>query len=143
MILEHRADMKRLLETTRTIAVVGLSPKEDRASNFVSRYLQREGYRVIPVNPVYEGQLLLGEHCYGSLAQVPEPIDLVDIFQRSENVPPTVEQAITCHAKAIWMQKGIEHREAATAACTAGLAVVMDRCLMVEHAAIFNRQPIH
>lgn len=92
MILEHRADMKRLLETTRTIAVVGLSPKEDRASNFVSRYLQREGYRVIPVNPVYEGQLLLGEHCYGSLAQVPEPIDLVDIFQRSENVPPRLNR---------------------------------------------------
>ena len=122
---------KALLETARTIAMVGLSPKEQRPSNMVARYLIREGFTVIPVNP---GQTeILGRKCYSSLLDIPEKIDIVNIFRRSEAVPPIVQDAIALGARAIWMQEGISHREAAAEATQAGLVVVMDRCIKVDH----------
>lgn len=120
-----------LLRSSRTIAVVGLSDKKSRPSYGVARYMQSAGYRIIPVNP--EVEEVLGEKCYPNLESVPEPIDIVDIFRRSEFVPPIVEAAIRVGAKAIWMQEGVIHELAAERARAAGLAVVMDRCLLKEH----------
>jgi predicted CoA-binding protein len=120
-----------VLRTARTIAVVGLSNKRWRASYGVSEYMQRAGYRIIPVNP--EVSEVLGEKCYPDLESVPEPIDIVNIFRRSELVPPIVESAIRVGAKAVWMQEGVIHEQAAARAKAAGLAVIMDRCLLKEH----------
>jgi predicted CoA-binding protein len=134
---EMLTDMKEistLLKNCRTIAVVGLSPKENRPSNQVARYLQDVGYRIIPVNP---GQKeILGETCYPSLLDIPEPVDVVDIFRRSEEVLPVVEQAVKIKAKAVWMQQGIINEEAARLARSNGLAVVMDRCMKIDHASL-------
>ena len=116
---------------TKTIAVVGLSKRQDRAGHYVPAYLQQAGYRIIPVNPTLTEAL--GEKAYPDLLSVPEPVDLVLIFQRSENVPPFVEQAITIGARAVWMQEGIVNQAAAETAHQAGLQVVMDACMMVEH----------
>jgi predicted CoA-binding protein len=116
---------------SKTIAVVGLSSSPYRAGYYVPAYLQQQGYRIIPVNPHLSESL--GEKAYPELAAVPEPIDLVLIFQRSENVPPFVEQAIAVGARAVWMQLGIRHNEAARAAEAAGLDVVQDACMMVDH----------
>lgn len=124
-------DIAHILSTCRRIAVVGMSPRPDRASNGVSRYMMRSGYEIIPVNPMETE--VLGLTCYPDLASVPGEIDLVNIFRRSEDVPPVVEDAIARGAKAIWMQLGIVNEAAADRARAAGLAVVMDRCLMVEH----------
>jgi predicted CoA-binding protein len=120
-----------LLRASRVIAVVGLSSKKFRASYGVAEYMQREGYRVIPVNP-HETKVL-GEPAYARLEDVPEHIDIVDIFRRSEFVAPLVESAIKVGASAIWMQEGVEDEEAARKATKAGLAVVMDRCILKEH----------
>jgi hypothetical protein len=120
-----------VLRSARTIAVVGLSDKKSRPSYGVARYMQSAGYRIIPVNP--EVEEVLGEKCYPNLESVPETIDIVDIFRRSEFVPPVVEAAIRVRAKAIWMQAGVIHEQAAERARAAGLAVVMDRCLLKEH----------
>jgi predicted CoA-binding protein len=115
------------------IAVVGLSPKPERPSYGVARYLQRAGFRVIPVNP---GQTeVLGEKCYATLREVQEPIDIVDIFRQSEHVPPIVEEAIAVGARVVWMQEGVVHEEAARRATEAGLLVVMDCCIATLHAA--------
>ncbi|MGA2040774.1 MAG: CoA-binding protein [Bryobacteraceae bacterium] len=120
-----------ILGSARTIAVVGLSAKRSRPSHGVAEYLQRAGYRVIPVNPnVTE---VLGEKSYASLDDVPGPVDIVDIFRRPEHVPAIVEAAIRKGAKAIWMQEGVVHEDAARRAESAGLAVVMDRCILKEH----------
>lgn len=121
----------KILKEARTIAVVGLSDKPERASYRVSSYMQRQGFRIIPVNPTIQSSL--GETAYPDLASVPEKIDLVDIFRRSEEVPPIVDQAIQLGARAVWMQEGIVNEEAAAKAAAAGLDVVMDRCIMVEH----------
>lgn len=121
----------KILKEARTIAVVGLSDKPERASYRVSSYMQRQGFRIIPVNPTIQSSL--GETAYPDLASVPEKIDLVDIFRRSEDVPPIVDQAIQLGARAVWMQEGIVNEEAAAKAAAAGLDVVMDRCIMVEH----------
>lgn len=121
----------KILKEARTIAVVGLSDKPERASYRVSSYMQRQGFRIIPVNPTIQSSL--GETAYPDLASVPEKIDLVDIFRRSEEVPPIVDQAIQVGARAVWMQEGIVNEEAAAKAAAAGLDVVMDRCIMVEH----------
>ncbi len=115
----------------KTIAVVGCSPKEERASHAVADYLQSVGYRVIPVNPGFAE--ILGEKCYPNLLQIPEKVDVVDIFRRPEHVYPIVQDAIKIKAKAVWMQDGIEHPLAALAALKAGLKVVMNDCLMREH----------
>lgn len=120
-----------LLRKARTIAVVGLSNKSYRPSYGVSSYMQDAGYRIIPVNP--EESEVLGEKSYARLEDVPERIDIVDIFRRPEHVPDIVESAIRVGAGAIWMQEGVVHEEAAEKARQAGLAVVMDRCILKEH----------
>jgi predicted CoA-binding protein len=122
-----------LLTKTKTIAVVGLSSNPARPSHYVASYLEQHGYRIVPVNPKYTE--VLGEICYPSLRQIPDghKIDLVNIFRRSDAVPPIVEEAIRIGAKGIWMQEGVVHSAAAERARQAGLWVVMDRCLMVEH----------
>jgi uncharacterized protein len=126
--------MKRnweILQSVRTIAVVGLSGKRYRPSYGVAEYLQRAGYRIIPVNP--QEISVLGEACYPDLDSVPEEIDVVDIFRRSEFVPEIVEAAIRKGAKVVWMQEGVVHEEAARRAREAGLTVVMDRCILKDH----------
>jgi predicted CoA-binding protein len=126
--------MKRIseiLHSAHTIAVVGLSGKRYRPSYGVAEYLKRAGYRVIPVNP--EETEVLGEKCYPDLDSVPDAIDVVDIFRRSEFVPDIVEAAIRKGAKAIWMQEGVVHEEAAHRAEAAGIAVAMDRCILKDH----------
>ena len=120
-----------LLRTTRTIAVVGLSGKKYRPSYGVSEYMQRAGYRIIPVNPC-EAEVL-GEKSYPSLSEVVETIDIVDIFRRPEFVPEIVEQAIRAGARAVWMQEGVVHQAAAERARAAGLIVIMDRCILKDH----------
>ena len=127
------AQMKTMLANAKTIAVVGLSDKPDRASYGVAQYLQRVGYKIIPVNPQLKGPVL-GEQPVASLHDITEPIDIVDIFRRSEDVPPVVVDAIAVGAKAVWLQLGIVNEEAAAAAKAAGLDVVQDKCLKVEHA---------
>ena len=125
----------KILISTRTIAVVGMSSKPHRAGYYVPAYLQEQGYRIIPVNP-FLYKPVLNEEPYAELSEVPEPVDLVLIFQRSENIPPFVDQAIKIGAKAVWMQLGIAHQEAADKARAAGLDVVMDACMLVEHKLI-------
>jgi len=125
------AQIRELLKTARVIAVVGLSNRKHRPSYSVSEYMQRAGYRIIPVNP--NETSVLGEKAYASLEDVPGEIDIVDIFRRSEFVPEIVEQAIRVGAKSIWMQEGVVHEQAAARALAAGLTVVMDRCILKEH----------
>lgn len=129
--LSGMANIGELLRSSHTIAVVGLSSKRYRPSYGVAEYLQRAGYRIIPVNPCEEA--VLGEKAYTELAQVPDKIDIVDIFRRSEFVPEIVETAIRLGARAIWMQEGVIHEEAAARARAAGLEVVMDHCILKEH----------
>jgi len=123
--------MGDILEKARTIAVVGLSSRRYRPSYGVSEYMQRSGYRIIPVNP-FETEVL-GEKAYPDLDSVPEKVDIVDIFRRSEFVPEIVDAAIRIGAKAVWMQEGVDHADAAEKARAAGLLVVMDRCILKEH----------
>lgn len=126
--------MKRVFEilhSARTIAVVGLSGKRYRPSYGVAEYLQRAGFRIIPVNP--EETEVLGEKAYPDLDSIPEAVDVVDVFRRAEFVPPIVEAAIRKGAKMVWMQEGVIHEEAAKRAEEAGLAVVMDRCILKDH----------
>lgn len=132
MQLTSLTNIRELLKNSKTIAVVGLSPKKDRPSFMVAEYLIRAGYTMIPVNP---GQIeILGQTCYPSLSAIPVAVDIVDIFRRSEDIPPVVAEAIRIGAKAVWMQLGILNEEAAATARAAGLTVVMDKCLKVEHA---------
>ncbi|MFQ3594089.1 MAG: CoA-binding protein [Gemmataceae bacterium] len=125
-------EIRDLLLRSKVIAVVGLSEKPDRPSYGVAAYMQQAGYRIIPVNPQASGPIL-GEKVYASLKDIPEPIDLVDIFRRPDAVPEIVQEAIAIGAKAVWMQEGIVHNAAADQARAAGLHVVMDRCLLKEH----------
>ena len=127
-------DVQRILETTKSIAVVGLSDKPDRDSYQVAAYLQRQGYRIIPVNPRMTE--VLGEKAYPSLRDIPAPVDVVQIFRRSEDVPPIVEDAIAAGAKVVWMQSGIVNEEAAARAEAAGLKVVMDACMRATHRTL-------
>ncbi|MGA7235240.1 MAG: CoA-binding protein [Bryobacteraceae bacterium] len=120
-----------ILQSARVIAVVGLSSKRYRPSYGVTEYMQRAGYRIVPVNP--QETEVLGEKCYPDLDAVPEAIDIVDIFRRSEYVPDIVEAAIRKGAKTIWMQEDVVHEDAARRATEAGLDVVMDRCILKEH----------
>ena len=122
---------EKILNSSHTIAIVGLSSKSDRPSYVVASYLKEQGYRIIPVNPT-EKQVL-GEHCYPDVASIPGPVDVVDIFRRSEEVPAIVEEAITIGAKAVWMQEGVINEEAAARATEAGLLVVMDNCMRKKH----------
>ena len=123
--------ISEILHSARTIAVVGLSGKRFRPSFGVAEYMKKAGYRIIPVNPQLSE--VLGEKCYPDLDSVPEPIDIVDIFRRAEFVPDIVEAAIRKGAKAIWMQEGVVHEDAARKAEEAGITVVMDRCILKDH----------
>ena len=128
--------IKEILETYKTIAVVGLSSQTWRASYSVSRYMQNAGYTIIPVNP--NETEVLGEKAYASLDEVPEPFDIVDIFRRPEYVPDVVEAAIRRNARIIWMQVGVVNEAAAARARAAGLEVVMDRCILQDHMALLK-----
>jgi len=130
--------IRDLLSSAKVIAVVGLSSKRSRASFGVSRYMQDAGYRIIPVNP--NESEVLGEKVYADLDAIPKDvkIDIVNIFRRSEEVPEVVEVAIRLGAPAIWMQEGVMHDEAAAAARTAGIFVVMDRCLLKDHQRLMR-----
>jgi uncharacterized protein len=124
-------EIKTLLETAKTIAVVGLSSSPLRPSYGVAAYMQTHGYRIIPVNPTIKGAL--GEKAYATLSEVPERIDIVDVFRRSEFVPEVVDEAIRLQVPAIWLQEGVIHEGAAEKARAAGIQVVMDRCILKEH----------
>lgn len=123
--------MDEILRNSRTIAVVGLSNRRFRPSYGVAEYMKRAGYRIIPVNP--NESTIMGETCYPDLESIPESVDIVDVFRRSEYLPEIVEAAIRKGAKAIWMQEGVYHEEAARKAEAAGIAVVMDRCILKDH----------
>ena len=131
-------EIKETLSNSKTVAVVGISPREDRPSYVVASYLKSKGYRIIPVRP--DGEEILGEKVYHQLMEIPEEIevDVVDIFRRSEDVPPIVEEAIRRGAKVIWMQEGVIHPEAGAKAEKAGLKVVMDRCMKKEYERLFS-----
>ncbi len=133
-LLTADGEIRELLKTSRTIAVVGLSDNPSRASNRVSRYMKREGYTIIPVNPGINEAL--GARAYPDLKSVPGPVDIVNIFRRPEFIPDIVDAAIAVKAKAVWMQLGIILDEAARRASDAGLQVVMDQCIMVEHSRL-------
>jgi uncharacterized protein len=128
---------ENLLRNARTIAVVGLSNRRSRPSYGVSEYMQSKGYRIIPVNP--NETEILGEKVWASLEEIPERVDIVDIFRRPECVPEIVDSAIRIGAKGIWMQEGVVHDEAAGKARAAGLEVVMDRCILKEHRKMLAR----
>jgi len=132
MPLTRDEDIRDLLANARTIAMVGASDRPGRPSNRVMHFLQDQGYRVIPVNPQITGEHIHGEYVWRDLAQIGEPIDIVDIFRRSEFAGQAVDQAIAAGAKAIWMQLGVIDDEAAARAEAAGLQVVMDRCPAIE-----------
>jgi predicted CoA-binding protein len=128
---------ENLLRNAKTIAVVGLSSRRSRPSYGVSEYMQSNGYRIIPVNP--NESEILGEKSWASLEEIPEHIDIVDIFRRPECVPEIVDSAIRIGAKGVWMQEGVVHDEAAGKARAAGLEVVMDRCILKEHRRMIAR----
>lgn len=128
-----RDQIGELLARTKTIAVVGLSSNPMRPSFGVSQYMQRKGYRIIPVNP--NESTVLGEKAYGTLSDIPDQIDLVDVFRRPEFVPALVDEAIGLKVPALWLQEGVVHEAAARKAREAGMAVVMDRCILKEHRA--------
>ena len=132
MPLTESNDIAEILQSVRTIAMVGASDRPDRPSNGVMKFLQDHGYRVIPVNPMITGEHIHGEYVWRELSQIGEPIDMVDIFRRSSEVGPIVDQAIAIGAKAIWMQLGVIDDEAAARAEAAGLKVVMDHCPKIE-----------
>ena len=129
--------IQRLLHSARTIAVVGLSGNELRASNFVGYYLKRHGYRVIPVNP--RETEILGQKCYASLLDLPEPVDIVNVFRAPDALPPIARDAVAIRAGALWCQFGVINLEAAKIAEDGGVTVIMDRCIKVEHARYAGR----
>jgi len=135
-IVDDIAGLRRILTRSRTLAVVGLSASWFRPSNFAAKYMLDHGYRVIPVNPRY-GEVL-GQRCYPDLAAVPEPVDIVDGFRRAAEMPQLAREAVAIGARVLWMQLGIRNEEAARIAGDAGLEVVMDRCVKIEHARIMG-----
>lgn len=128
--------LRRILSECRIIAVVGLSADWFRPSYFAAKYMMEHGYRVIPVNPRHRE--ILGQRCWGSLQEVPEKIDLVDVFRRSADVMPVAEAAIAVGARVLWQQLGVRNEAAAARARAAGLESVMDRCVKIEHARLFG-----
>ena len=138
--MEHEsysdAYLRGILNGVRTIAMVGASEHWNRPSFFAMKYLQDKGYRVIPVNPQAKGEAILGEKVYADLAEIPDKIDMVDIFRRAQAVPAIVDEAIEKGAKVVWMQLGVRHDEAAAKAEAAGLKVVMNRCPKIEYSRL-------
>ena len=134
--MEHTNTLRRILKDNRVIAVVGLSAEWHRPSYFAAKYLQEHGYRVIPVNPKYES--VLGEKCYKSLREIPERVDIVDVFRKTRDVMPIAEEAIAIGAKVLWQQLGVRNEEAAAKARAAGLETVLDRCVKIEHGRLFG-----
>jgi uncharacterized protein len=130
------ADILALLKRTKIIAVVGLSPKPGRPSFAVAQAMQRFGFRIVPVRPAVDS--VLGEKAYASLADIPFPVDLVDVFRAAEHIPGVVDECLAINAPAIWIQEGIVHDEAAETARAAGLTVVMDRCLYKDYLALMG-----
>ncbi len=130
------ATLRRILRDCRTIAVIGLSAEWHRPSYFVAKYLQQHGYRIIPVNPRYAE--VLGERCYPSLSDIPQPVDMVDVFRRTEDVLPIAEQAVAIGARCLWQQIGVKNLAAAERVRAAGLDTVLDRCVKIEHARLFG-----
>ncbi|MGZ8318930.1 MAG: CoA-binding protein [Telluria sp.] len=135
--------IKEILRDSKTVAVVGMSNKPERDSFIVGKYLQAHGYRVVPVNPSYAGSEILGEKVYSSLTEAADAlassgrqIDIVDCFRKSEDIPPVAREAIAVRAPSLWMQLGVENQAAADMASAAGLDVVMDRCIKIDHAAL-------
>ena len=128
--------IRKILTEHKVLAVVGLSANESRPSFFAAKYMQDHGYRIIPVNPRYEE--ILGERCYPDLKSIPDPVDIVDLFQRPERVMPFVQSAIDIKAKVLWMQLGVVNHDAVAVAAKAGLEVVMDRCVKIEYARMFG-----
>ena len=135
-MLTKDEELKKLLTETKTIAVVGASPKPWRDSGAIAEFLNKKGYKVFPVNPQY--QEVLGMKCYPDLKSIPEKIDMVDIFRNPDDVEPVIDEAIAVGAKSIWMQLGVVNENAALKAEGAGLSVVMDRCIAVEHRALMR-----
>jgi predicted CoA-binding protein len=130
------ATLRRILGQYKVLAVVGLSADWYRPSYFAAKYMLEHGYRVIPVNPKYPE--ILGQRCYRSLQDIPEPVQIVDVFRKSGDVPPIAEAAIAIGAKVLWQQLGVRNEEAAAKARAAGLETVMDRCVKIEHARLFG-----
>jgi uncharacterized protein len=128
--------LRRILRDFRTVAVVGLSANWYRPSYFAAKYLQEHGYRIIPVNPAYDS--VLGEKCYKSLRDIPEKVDIVDCFRKSEEIPALADEAIAIGAKVLWMQLGVTSEEARNKALAAGLEVIEDRCMKIEHGRFFG-----
>jgi uncharacterized protein len=134
--MDDISTLRRILKTSRTIAVVGLSAHWWRPSYFAAKYMQEHGYRIIPVNPQYNE--VLGEKCYASVKDIPERVDMVDCFRRRDEIPALANDAIAIGAKVLWMQLGIEHAAARALAESAGLDVVENRCVKIEHARLFG-----
>lgn len=134
------AHLRDVLSHTKTIAVVGVSMNEVRPSFYVARYLGLKGYKVIPVNPVHAGKTLLGQTVRATLSEITEPVDMVDIFRRSEHVPPILDEALDAFPdlKTIWMQIGVEHADAAEKARGRGVTVIMNRCPKIEYQRLFG-----
>jgi uncharacterized protein len=139
--------IQQILQDSKTVAVVGLSGKPEKASHAVAHYLQQNGYRILPVNPVYAGQRILGETVYPNLHELADAlaahgqrIDIVDCFRKSEDILPLAKDAISVRAGCLWMQLGIENQQAADLARAAGLDVVMNHCMKVEHRALNARE---
>ncbi|OGA17154.1 MAG: CoA-binding protein [Betaproteobacteria bacterium RIFCSPLOWO2_02_FULL_66_14] len=130
--------LRKILQENRVLAVVGLSADWHRPSNFAAKYMQEHGYRVIPVNPRYAGKEVLGERCYASLREIPDPVGIVDLFRRTEDVLPIAEDAIAIGARVLWQQIGVKNVVAHERALAAGLASVMDRCVKIEHGRLFG-----
>jgi predicted CoA-binding protein len=131
-------EIRKLLARSRTVAVVGLSDSPHRTSHSIASSLQSFGFKIFPVNPNLDGPIL-GEEPYGLVAEIPEPVDIVDVFRRSEKVMPTARDAVAARAKALWMQSGVVNEAAASYAIANGLTVVMDRCIMVDYASLVGR----
>jgi predicted CoA-binding protein len=130
--------LRRILKTWRTIAVVGLSADWHRPSFFAAKYMQSHGYTIVPVNPRYAGQTILDATCYASLLDIPHPVDMVDVFRRSEDVLPIAQQTLQIGARCLWQQLGVHNAEADAVARAAGMDSVANRCVKIEHARLFG-----
>jgi hypothetical protein len=130
--------LRRILRSTRTIAIVGLSAEWHRPSYFVAKYMQQHGCRIVPVNPRYAGTAVLGEPCFERLEDIPFAVDMVDVFRKPADVPPIATSAVAIGAKVLWQQLGVANLEADAIARAAGLDSVMDRCVKIEHARLFG-----